>query len=75
MKKKLFIVQIYDRFKDLVIKLIGVKATFVVTSTVLFYKNPESKTAFAAFFLSWCVLIGAREIGKYKGIIPFPKVE
>jgi len=73
--KTLFIVTLWKRVKELVVKLLSVKGSFAITATIIFFKDTTSQLAFAGFFLAWCIFIGAREMAKYKGIIPLPKVE
>lgn len=52
------------RFQALCIKMIGVKALFVVLASVYFLKNTSSQPAMYLAGFAWLVLIGGREFEK-----------
>jgi len=64
----LFIVSVWQRIRDLVIKLISVKGLFFLVSTAVFLLD-HSLYPFMAFILSGSLFISFREIGKWKGLI------
>jgi len=64
----LFIASVWQRVRDLVIKLISVKGLFFLVSTVVFLLD-HSLYPFLAFILSGSLFISFREIGKWKGLI------
>ena len=68
----LFIASVWQRIRDLVIKLISVKGLFFLVSTVVFLFD-HSLYPFMAFILSGSLFVSFREIGKWKGLIKIIK--
>jgi len=64
----LFIVSVWQRIRDLIIKLISVKGLFFLVSTAVFLQD-HSLYPFMAYILSGSLFITFREIGKWKGLI------
>lgn len=64
----LFILSVWQRIRDLSIKLISVKGLFFLISTVVFLLD-HSLYPFMAFILSGSLFVSFREIGKWKGLI------
>lgn len=67
--KELLIITLWKRFRDLLIKLSGVKGTFAIINTVIFV-HAQNEWSFAGFLVGWIMLIGLREMEKFKGFLP-----
>lgn len=52
------------RFQALCIKMLGVKALFVILASVYFLKNTSSQPAMYLCGFAWLVFIGGREFEK-----------
>lgn len=65
-------VTLWQRSKDLIAKFISTKGAFVVVSTVVYFREPTNITL-AALVGSWAMMIGFREMEKFKGWLPGPK--
>lgn len=61
---KKWILNVFKRIGDLIIKLIGVKALFAfgMTALAVFMRGDHGTVWWAA--VAWCLLIGAREVQK-----------
>ena len=60
---------LYQRVKDLLVKMISVKGTFALTASAAYFREPNN-TTLIGFIAGWALFIGSREFEKIKGILP-----